>query len=207
MNLRLPGAHASGQGGIAREVDPFLHGQHAGQGQFEEFVAPAELATGPQRFVTQFKILDAAYAGSGQGVGDANAHLVVTGIGRFVAEQDEVEGTLVLFQLAHGRDDGPGRGDGVPFTAVGLEMNQLCGPYRRGVTQLFGRLRWTERQHRDRSTVLLHDAHRFFHGALLVRANGEAQLAGVDLLAVGVNHDLGADHGDAFDADENVHPV
>ena len=48
------------------------------------------------------------------------------------------------------------------------------------------------------------DAHGFFHGALLVRADGEAEVTGLNVLRVWGQRDAGAGRRDAFDADENV---
>jgi hypothetical protein len=53
--------------------------------------------------------------------------------------------------------------------------------------------------------MMFDDPHGLFDGALLVGADREAEVAGVDVLAVGGDHDAGADHRDALHANEHVH--
>ena len=155
-----------------------------GKRQLEQLVTAAELAPGPDRRVGELEMLDAGDARPAECVRDTDADLVVTGVGRLVAEQDEVVRLVVGLVAPDGVDDRVGRRDRPPFPAVGLEQDRLAGSDRDCVAQLLGRLLRSEREDRDAATSLLHDPDGFFDRALLVRADREPEQARVDLLGV-----------------------
>ena len=136
-------------------------------------------------------------------MGDADRDLVVAGVGRLVAEQDQVVGLLV------GADRGDDRRGGrlrIPLLAVGDEMDRAVGADRHHVAQLLLGLGRPERQHGDRAALALDDPHRLLDAALLVRADGEAEVAwSRSRAASSVSVDLAAGQRHALDADADVH--
>ncbi len=132
---------------------------------------------------------------------DANADLVVAGVRRLVAEQDQVE-----WFFSADRVDDRGRGRlRVPFPATGAHVDRAVGADRHAVAQLllcFGR---AERQHDRLAAVRLDDADGLLDRALLVRADREAEVPRLDRLFVGGEHDASAGDRHALDADENPH--
>ena len=78
-------------------------------------------------------------------------------------------------------------------------------PIARRVADLLLGLGRAEREHGRLAAVLLDEPHRLLHAALLVRADGEAEVARLDRLLVGGEHHLPAGERDALDADEDVH--
>src|SRR5262249_32300072 len=68
-----------------------------------------------------------------------------------------------------------------------------------------GRLGRAEREHRDAAALALDDLHGLLDRALLVRAHREPGHPGVDVLPVGGDHHLAADHRDPLDADSDLH--
>ena len=142
--------------------------------------------------------------GQPERVRDPDADLVVAGVGGLVAEQQQV----VAARRRRGGDlggDRRGGGDRAPFPAVGLQQHRLLGAERQHVAELLGRLGRAEGEHRHVAAVPLDDLHGLLDRALLVRADREPGHPGVHLLPVGGEHDLAADHGDALDADHDVH--
>ena len=76
---------------------------------------------------------------------------------------------------------------------------------RHRLAQLVGRLLGSEGQDRARAAVGLDDPDGLLDRAFLVRADREAQVAGIDRLLVGGQRDLPGRRRDALDADEDVH--
>ena len=132
----------------------------------------------------------------------ADADLVAAGVGRLVAEDDQV-GRLGL-GLDH-LDERGRRRLRVPVGAVGLEQDRAVGAERHRVAQLLLGLGRAERHHRRRAAVGLDDPHRLLDAALLVRADREAEVAGLDRALVLGEDDLAAGQRHALDADEDVH--
>src|SRR6202042_1145217 len=62
-----------------------------------------------------------------------------------------------------------------------------------------------EGEHGDAAALALGELDGLLHGALLVRADGEAGHPGVDVLAVGGHDDPAADLRAALDADSDLH--
>ena len=93
----------------------------------------------------------------------------------------------------------------IELAAVGLEQDRPVDADRHGVAQLLLGGRRAQRQHGRRPTLRLDDPDGFLDRALLVRADREAEVAGVDRLPVGRQDDPAAGRGDALDADEDLH--
>ena len=97
---------------------------------------------------------------------DADRDLVIAGVGRLVAEQDQVG------PLGRGCDrlgDRLRRRLRVPLAAVGDEMDRAIDADRHHVAQLLLGLGRPERQHGARAAVLLDQPDRLLGAALLVR--------------------------------------
>ena len=89
--------------------------------------------------------------------------------------------------------------------AVGLEQDRAVDADRHRLAQLVDRLLRAERQDRARPAVRLDDPDRLLDRALLVRADGEAEVARVDRLLVGGQGDLAGRRRDPLDADQDPH--
>ena len=76
---------------------------------------------------------------------------------------------------------------------------------RHRVAKLLLGLRRAERQHDGLAAVRLDEPDRLLDAALLVRADREAEVAGLDRLAVVGEDDVPAGHRHALDADEHPH--
>ena len=150
-------------------------------------------------------MLDFADRRSPQSLSDANPHLVIAGVSRFVAEENEIVGTVRLFVAMNGAHDRFGGRDRVPLPTVGDQMDELGRAEGRCVAQLLGRLGRTNGKHGDRSPSLFDNADRLFNGTLLVWTDREAELAYVDVQRVGGEDDACSHHGHALHTDQNVH--
>ena len=76
---------------------------------------------------------------------------------------------------------------------------------RHRVAQLLLGLGGPERENDHLAAVRLHDLHGLLHPTLLVRADGEAEMAGLDRPPVFGQDDRPSGHGDTLDADEDPH--
>ena len=85
------------------------------------------------------------------------------------------------------------------------EQDRAVDADRHRLAQLVGRLLRPEGQDGARPALRLDDPDRLLDRALLVRADGEAEVAGVDRLLVGGQRDLAGGRRDALDADQDVH--
>src|SRR5581483_2261903 len=128
--------------------------------------------------------------------------LIVTGVGRLVAEQQQVEGLGLGPDRTHDRSRGGLR---VPLLAAGQQVHGTLDPDRHHVAQLLLGLGRPKGQHRARAAVLLDEADRLLDAALLVGADREAEMPGRDRPLVLGEGDLAAGQRHALYADENVH--
>ena len=102
-------------------------------------------------------------------------------------------------------DDRAGRRLGIPFLAVGDEVDAAIDADRHRVAQLLLGLGRAEGEHDGLAAVLLDEPHRLLDTALLVRADREAEVLRLDRLRVVGQHDPAAGHRHALDADEDLH--
>ena len=94
LDRRLLGPHPPRQRGVAGKVDPLFDRDHGRQPELEQLVPAPELPSCPEGRLLDLEVLDARGTRPPEGVGDADADLVVAGVGRLVAEQDEVVRTV-----------------------------------------------------------------------------------------------------------------
>src|SRR5439155_5052675 len=99
-------------------VESLLHRHHSRQWQLEDLPAAARLAARTQAAVVDVDSLDARDAWEAERVRDAHADLVVAGVRRLVAEQEQVER---LRSLPDGLGQRGGRRLRVPVVSVRLE--------------------------------------------------------------------------------------
>src|ERR1019366_1795221 len=125
------------------------------------------------------------------------------GVGRLVAEQEQV--VVLAGAEAHRSHDRRRRRLGIPLAAVGDEVDGAVDPDRHHVAQLLLGLRGPEREHRRGAAVLLHQPDRLLDGALLVRTDREAEMAGLDRLLILGQRDLAPGQRHPLDADQDVH--
>src|SRR3954466_11051422 len=125
---------------IARQVETLLDGDHRRQRYVVDVTAGGRLLLAADAVVLHGDALDAGHAGAPQRVRDADADLVVAGVGRLVAEEDQIE-------LAARRPLGLDRGDdrrrrGLAVELVGrLEQDRAVDAQRHRVAQLLLGLR------------------------------------------------------------------
>ena len=136
---------------------------------------------------------------------DADAHLEPAGVSRLVTEEDQVERSRVSLQTFDRRRQDGGGALGVDGLTVGRDENDLASADARGVAQLLLGLGRARRENGDRAAAGLDQLNRFFDGALLVGAGGEAEARGVDRSTVGGDVDPGTGCRDPLDADEHSH--
>ena len=107
---------------------------------------------------------------------DADPDLIAARVGRLVAEEDQVEvDACGSFRFDRLQDRGSG-GLRVPVLAARREMDRPVDAERHRVAELllgFGR---PEREDDRLAAVLLDEPHRLLDAALLVRADGEAEV-------------------------------
>ena len=168
---------------IARQVQALLHRQDRRHRQLEHLPTAARLAPGDHPSVRRLDRLDARHDRPAQGGRHPDPHLEVAGIGRLVAEQEQVERLALRLEGADRVDDRRGRCHRVPVGAVGLEQDGVLDADRHRVAELLARNLRAEGQDRRAAALGLHDPDRLLDRALLVRADGEAQVAGVDVRA------------------------
>ena len=122
--------------------------------------------------------LDAVDDRAAERAGDAHADLEAAGVGRLVAEQDQVERAVgrlrsaaitsaIARAVACGSQSSPSASDAM------ADEHGLGDADRDGVAQLLVGLGRADREHRDVAAVLLDEADRLLDRALLVRAGRE----------------------------------
>ena len=132
---------------------------------------------------------------------DADADLVVAGVGRLVSEQEEIESLVACLDRVGERG---GRRLRAPVAPVGLEKDGVIDAHRQRVLQLFDCSRRAERDHGRLPAVGPDNPKRLLHRTLFVRRDREAEQARVDRLLVGRERDPRSRVGDALDAREHV---
>ena len=143
--------------------------------------------------------------GQPERVGDPDRDLVVAGVGRLVAEQDQV-GQLGRRPARSPPTIAAAVACGSHSPAVGDQVDRPVDPDRHHVAQLLLRLRRAQRQHRARSPPCCSISRTASSArALLVRADGEAEVAGGDRPLVLGQHDLAARQRNPLDAHQHVH--
>ena len=195
-----------GQGRITRKVDPLLDGHDRRHRKPVDLESGVGLTTGDHRLTFDIDALDPAHYRPTQGVGHSDSHLVPTGIGRFVAEEDEIEPAISGLEFFGPGDEGGSRRLRVPIGSVGRQQYRLVCAHRHGIAKLFLGLRRAEGHHDHGPAVLLLDTDRLLDGALLVRAGRERQVSSVDRLSIVGEDDAGTRSRDPLDADEGPHP-
>jgi hypothetical protein len=107
-------------------------------------------------------------------------------------------------------DDGGDLAGDVGRTEAGrvrLDVHGGAAAQRQCVAQLLGGLGRAEGQHGGSAAGGVGKPHGELHGALLVGADREADVAAVDRLAVLSEQDLAGGVGHPLDADEHLQPV
>ena len=132
------------------------------------------------------------------------ADLEPAGIGRLVAEQQEVERSLGRLELGDSVGDRPGRALRVPVRAVDRHQDGADGADADGVAQLLLGLRRPSVRTVTEPAVRLDELHGGLDGALLVRAGREAEVRRVDGLLVGGQVDPRARRRHPLDADQDL---
>ena len=173
---------------VARQVEPLLHGHDGRERDAVDVTAARHLLLAAQAAVLERDGLHARHARPAQGMRHPDPDLVVAGVGRLVAEEDDV---VLGARLPLGRDRVDDRGGRrLPVElVVGQQVDRAVDAERHAVAQLLLGLGRAERQHGRGSAARLDQAHGLLHPALLVRADREPQVAGVDRLLVGRQHD------------------
>ena len=206
LDLLLPRAQAARDRRVARQVDAFLDGHDRGPRDLVDLpAATGRLAPGDDRVIADLEALRTRHDRPVEGDGDPHPDLVVAGVGGLVAEQDQVERAVDRLAGTDRIDDRRRGRDRPPLPAVGLQQDGAIDADRHRLAQLVGRLFRPEGQDRARSAMRLDDPDRLLDRALLVRADREPEVAGVDRLLVGGQGDLPGRGRDALDADEDVH--
>ena len=136
---------------------------------------------------------------------DADPDLVVPAVGGLVAEEDEVERPALRLVGADRRDDRRGDALRIPLVLAGDEVDRAIDAERHRLAQLLDRLRRPEAQRDGLAAVRLDEPHGLLHAALLVRADGEAEVLRVERLRVVGEQDAPAGQRHALDADEELH--
>ena len=131
--------------------------------------------------------------------------LVAARIRGLAAEEDEVEETRRGLIGTDRVDDDGRRRVGIPFASIRPEMDRAVDPERHRVAQLLDRLGGTEGQDHRLAAVGFDQANRLLDSALLVRADREAEVLGLERHRVGGKHHLSAGERHAFHADEDPH--
>ena len=200
-----PRPQPTGDGGVARQVDALLDRHHRGQRDLVDLPSTDGLALGDGHAVADLERLDADDAWASERDGDADADLEAAQIGRLIAEHEQVEGAVRRFLGPDLHGQGRGRRDRVPVAAAGVEKHSPVGADGHGLAQLVLCFGGAEGHDRRRAAVCLHQPDSLFDGTLLMRADGEAQEPGVDVLRIAGQGDLPTGRGDALDADEDIH--
>jgi hypothetical protein len=200
-----PRAQPSRHRRVPGQVQALLHRHDRRQRHLVDVPPAGDVLFASQPSVLDRDRLQPDDARPAERVRDAEPDLEVPGVGRLVAEDDQVElaagGALGLDRLEDRLRDRLR----VPFLAAGHEVDPAVDPDRHRVAQLLLRLGRPERQHGRLAAVPLDQAHGLLGAALLVRADGEAEVARVDRALVGRQHDLAAGCGHALHAHEHVH--
>ena len=146
----------------------------------------------------------AVHHGPVQCVSHPDPDLESAGVGGFVPEQDEVEGSIGGFEFTDDRDDAGRSSLWVPFFCDRGEHTSVDADAG-GIPELFLGGGRTEREYGRLAPVFFDELCGRFDGALLVRAGRERQVGGVDGLAVGGDVDVSTGRRHALHADEHSH--
>ena len=198
---REPPAH----GRIAGQVDPLLDPDRGRDRQLVGLASGVGLALDAHAVTVEAQTFRTAHHRTPERVRDPDPDLEAAGVGRLVAEQDQVERTAFGLGFDDGVSERAGGALRVPLVVADVEQDGTVRPDAHGIPELLlGRGR-AERQHGHLATVLLDELDGSLDGALLVRAGREAQVGGVDLAPVGRDVDLRAGCGHPLHADEDPH--
>ena len=129
-----PGAHPPGHRRVARQVEPLEHGDHRGQRQLVDVAAAADLLLAADDAAVDDDALEPGRAGPAERVRDAQPDLEAAGVGRLVAEEDQVERARGGLVGADRLDDRARGRLGIPLLAVGDEVDargRRRSPWRR----------------------------------------------------------------------------
>ena len=128
-------------GRVPRQVESLEHRHHGRKRQHVHVAASWYLLLAADRVTLDGDSFEAGRRGAAQRVRDPDADLVVAGVGRLVAEEDEVERPVRRLVGADRFDDRARCRLWIPFFAVGDEVNRAVDPERHRVAQLLLRLR------------------------------------------------------------------
>src|SRR6478735_7229729 len=195
-------AQAARNGRVARQVQALQHRQHGRERRLVHVARAADVALAADRAVAQLDLLQAGDDRQAERMPDADPDLVAGGIGRLVAEEEEVER---LRLCADGLDDRTRRRLRVPVLALRLQQDPAIGPDRHAVAELFLRLGRAERQRYDLAALCLGDPHSLLDRALLVRRDREAEVLRLDRLLIDGEHHLPAGDRDALHTAKDPH--
>src|SRR5207302_4914718 len=188
-----------------RYIDVLRRSRHRRERQLGCFPTRFSLAADHRLAITDLQGLDAGDAWKVERVGDPYPDLVAGAVGGLIAEHHEVVaapgGALGLDRL----DDRRGGRDRIPLAAIGFEQDGALDAQRHRVAQLVDGGLGSQGEHGRTATVLLDQPHRFLDRALLVRADGKPEVAGIDFLAIRAERDMAGRRRHALDADQDIH--
>ena len=205
LDRLLAGAQLRRHRGIARQVDALEHRDHRRQRDEVDVAAAGHLLLAARASILHRQPLEPGHDRPAERVRHADADLEVARVGRLVAEHDQV---VLAARGTVGLDDRQDRGRGglrIPLRAVGGEQDAAVGPDRERLADLLLGLGRAQREHGHLAAVLLDQAHRLLHPALLVGADREAEMASLDRLLVLGEHHPAAGERHSLDADEDPH--
>jgi len=198
-------AQSAGHRRVARHVEPFEDARDRRERNVVEVAAAYDSLFAAQATVGDAEALESGHDRPAQGTPDPDGALVATGVTGFVAEQEEIERAALGLVRADGVDDRRRGGLGIPFLAIGDEVDGAGYPDRHRVPELLERLGRAETQHDGLAAGFLDKAHGRLDRALLVRTDGEPEVLAVDGAGVLGQGDPAGHGGDALDADEDLH--
>ena len=91
LDLLAFGPHPAGQRGVTGQIDTFFDRENGRQGHLIHLPTTRCLPLGNGRAILQFQLLNARDTRQIQRLGHPNADLIATGVGRFVAKQQQIE--------------------------------------------------------------------------------------------------------------------
>ena len=194
-----------GTDGIAGQVDALQDADDRRQADLVDVAAALGLLLAADHAVRDGHALDAGQDRPAERTPDADRDLVAAGVAGLVAQEQHVERAAGGLVLADGVHDRRGRGLGVPLLPAGDEVDRARDADRHRVAKLLERLGRAEGEDHGLAAVLLDEAHGLLDRALLVRADGEPEVPGVDRAAVLGEGDPAGDRRDALDADQDLH--
>ena len=173
-----------GTDGKRGKLSPSFTVTTAGQRQLVDVSTAGDLLLAAHGGAVDGHAFEARGHGPPERVRDADPDLVVPGVRGLVAEKDKVERpALALVGADRVEDRARGR-LGIPFLAVDNEVDGAVDAQRHRVPQLLFGFRRPQGEDDRLAPVRLDEPDRLLDAALLVRADGEAEVPGLDRLRV-----------------------